>query len=326
MPGAVKQCADTVVIADCSCFGFLKHLPPSSSVAQLWPHFQTFFLIDFGPMCQSAPSLIMAYGIHWFDWCQGDEFWEGGMTYTSQPSPSQCIQPARRGAAAPWSAGCFFCFYVKHLRQTGSMWAMTFLLSTEVQTVERNCIATMSWCRRRSCQRWSGCQRHSQNFVKDKSVYTLMKVPKLTPEYKEYQHYASGALSDFQGRTSQCRRVRVASSLECQDRCTVDASCDCAVWAVDGTSRCWTMTGCQTSHFRFDPIYSTFLKNNAKRVHVEMTTTAARLHESEDSGDFDFPGSEPAIRMCPVRSWIGLVMIRWFSIVESRMIGSFRIL
>lgn len=28
--------------------------------------------------------------------------------------------------------------------QTGSMWATTFLLSTEVQTVERNCIATMS--------------------------------------------------------------------------------------------------------------------------------------------------------------------------------------
>lgn len=50
------------------------------SVAQLWPHFQTFFLIDFGPMCRSAPSLIMAYGIHWFDRCQGDEFSEGCMT------------------------------------------------------------------------------------------------------------------------------------------------------------------------------------------------------------------------------------------------------
>ncbi|CAK9058727.1 unnamed protein product [Durusdinium trenchii] len=61
---------------------------------------------------------------------------------------------------------------------------------------------------------------------------------------------------------------------ECQDRCTVDPSCECTVWALDGTSRRWALVIDRAlGAARYDPIYSTFLKDKDALVRVQTTTT-----------------------------------------------------
>eukprot|EP00439_Symbiodinium_sp_Y106_P007374 s2017_g1.t1 len=115
----------------------------------------------------------------------------------------------------------------------------------------------------RSCQRWNGCRRHPARFAKDSETFMLMKVPSAKPKYTEYRRY------NTYGRD---RPAVVRSYIECQDRCTVDATCDCSVWAIDGTYRCWKHQGCEESTLAYDPVYTVFVKQKVFTQEDETTT------------------------------------------------------
>jgi len=127
------------------------------------------------------------------------------------------------------------------------------------------------------CQRWRGCRVHPAGFVYDAAADTLMKVPTLRPRYKEHDgfntHSASGSIDIDRGG----HPARVKSYQGCQDRCTVDDTCDCIVYATDGTYRCWKRQNCIATSLVYDPTYTVYAKEGGARVKLE-TTSAANLY------------------------------------------------
>jgi len=124
----------------------------------------------------------------------------------------------------------------------------------------------------RSCQRWNGCRRHPARFAKDSETFMLMKVPSAKPKYTEYRRYNTYGSLGSKDIDRGDRPAVVRSYIECQDRCTVDATCDCSVWAIDGTYRCWKHQGCEESTLAYDPVYTVFVKQKVFTQEDETTT------------------------------------------------------
>eukprot|EP00930_Biecheleria_cincta_P083927 TRINITY_DN73431_c0_g1_i1.p1 TRINITY_DN73431_c0_g1~~TRINITY_DN73431_c0_g1_i1.p1 ORF type:complete len:689 (+),score=102.87 TRINITY_DN73431_c0_g1_i1:112-2178(+) len=142
---------------------------------------------------------------------------------------------------------------------------------------EQTCQCAVFLTADKMCQRWRGCRRHPSGFVIDDSADTLMKVPTLRPRYKEHDgfntHSASGSVDIDRGG----QPARVESYQGCQDRCTVDDTCDCTVYATDGTYRCWKRQHCTDDSLMYDPTYTVYVKEGGAKVKLE-TTTAADLY------------------------------------------------
>lgn len=142
---------------------------------------------------------------------------------------------------------------------------------------EDSCQCAVFLTANKLCQRWRGCRRHPAGFLIDDSADTLMKVPTLRPRYKEHDgfntHSASGSVDIDRGG----HPARVESYQGCQDRCTVDDTCDCTVYATDGTYRCWKRQHCVATSLVYDPTYTVYEKEGGAKVKLE-TTTAANLY------------------------------------------------
>lgn len=100
----------------------------------------------------------------------------------------------------------------------------------------------------------------------------LMKVPSAKPVYTEYRRYNTYGSLGSKDIDRGDRPAVVRSYIECQDRCTVDATCDCSVWAIDGTYRCWKRQGCEESSLAYDPVYTVFLKQKVFTQEDDTTT------------------------------------------------------
>eukprot|EP00440_Ansanella_granifera_P033393 gb/GFBE01036235.1/.p1 GENE.gb/GFBE01036235.1/~~gb/GFBE01036235.1/.p1 ORF type:complete len:687 (+),score=82.39 gb/GFBE01036235.1/:1-2061(+) len=142
---------------------------------------------------------------------------------------------------------------------------------------DTKCECAVFFMTARQCQRWAGCRINPSGFMNDPSANTLMKIPTLRPQYKEHEHFntyaASGSVDIDRGGTP----ALVKSYQDCMDRCTVDDTCDCAVYATDGTYRCWKRRGCTGPTLVYDPIYTVYKKEGGPRV-LPPTTTFADLY------------------------------------------------
>lgn len=142
---------------------------------------------------------------------------------------------------------------------------------------DKSCQCAVFFTANKQCQRWRGCRRHPAGFVIDDGADTLMKVPTLRPRYKEHDGFntrsASGSIDIDRGG----QPARVESYQGCQDRCTVDDTCDCTVYATDGTYRCWKRQHCVAESLVYDPTYTVYIKEGGALVKLG-TTTAADLY------------------------------------------------
>ncbi|CAJ1385966.1 unnamed protein product [Effrenium voratum] len=171
------------------------------------------------------------------------------------------------------------------------------------------CDCVVYWPETRACQRWMGCRRHPESFIKDRSANTLMKVPSMRPKYEEHRHFNTYSSLGSRDIDRGDEPAIVNSFQDCQDRCTVDENCDCSVWSLDGSYRCWKRAGCQASSLRYDPVYTTFVKHREEKVPLQATTTVDAYRwvpmvvtDREGSEDQDKAKTETG---APVRSQAG---------------------
>eukprot|EP00441_Pelagodinium_beii_P014165 CAMPEP_0197670952 /NCGR_PEP_ID=MMETSP1338-20131121/75699_1 /TAXON_ID=43686 ORGANISM="Pelagodinium beii, Strain RCC1491" /NCGR_SAMPLE_ID=MMETSP1338 /ASSEMBLY_ACC=CAM_ASM_000754 /LENGTH=652 /DNA_ID=CAMNT_0043250771 /DNA_START=96 /DNA_END=2054 /DNA_ORIENTATION=- len=134
------------------------------------------------------------------------------------------------------------------------------------------CECLVYWTSQQTCQRWAGCRVNPSGFEVDPSANTLMKVPTLRPQYTEHDHFNTYSLTGSKDIDRGGHPALVASFQDCQDRCTVDDTCDCSVYATDGTYRCWKRQGCGAATLVYDPIFTVYVKVGGARVKAPTTT------------------------------------------------------
>lgn len=129
------------------------------------------------------------------------------------------------------------------------------------------------------CQRFAGCRANPSGFVDDPEFSTFLKLPKVRPTYKVMQSYNTYSSSGSREIDRAGVPSIVSTVEECQDRCTVDLTCDCVVFANDGTFRCWKREGCQSQTLVFDSVFDTFLKERPVSTSIAITWLSPKTPE-----------------------------------------------